>query len=488
MIRRTLQMIKDSYATPSTSKSKKVLSFDSGKEIVQCKICKRWMQPMSLLKHSTRYHAEEKKCEYYITCPLCTAKVRFQEDLVKHCRTVHDDEDCVVHTQIFKGMKEYEAWKESLAKAYCTAWLNIGRNRNSVHEITYYRCSRVHSTRRRAKKLLPETQYGYCTSFLNEYVYSTGTVFVKYCVRHISHDVSAACLPLTKKDREIIESFLERSTDEENVRDLIREKYNDPSTRLYWIRPEDIKRAMSSLAWRKRKHRLTGSTPCEASAADDGSEKSSSPLGFYDDPFIPSEALEEEPSSSHSRTTDNLSPCDIFDNPFIPSAEDLEELPDSYVDTEELPDSYVDTADRLLSSCSSNDEHFLPSAEDSEGPSSSNIVTADSLLETCDSCDDSSIPAEALIKEPSTVKTINGRHYEESKADMVSILSVESDTPGTPDGSVITAESLLGCSSCTKLKKRVAELQATADMLKKKLSRVSEPALFDNLVVKEEGS
>ncbi|KAK6012769.1 hypothetical protein OSTOST_22055 [Ostertagia ostertagi] len=423
------------------------------------------MQPASLMKHSIRFHAEEKKSEYFIVCPLCPTKVRFQEALVNHCRDVHEDEECIVQTEIFKSVKEYETWKESVAKAYCTAWLNVGEHGILPTEITYYRCSRVHSTRRRAKKLLPGTQYGYCTSFLNEYVYDDGTVFVKFCVRHISHDVSAASLPLTKKDRDIIASYLKLNVDEDSVRDLIREDYNDPSTRLYWIRPADIRRAMSSLAWQKRKQREAGSTTFRKSATDDAAERSSSPCSIYDDPFIPSVGDSEEPSSSTACTADKPSPsCNVYDDPFIPSAEDLAGL----------SRSHDETADSLLSSCSAYEEpHDL-------------LETADKLLPICDIPDDPSISAVTLMEEASAAMNEDGRSYNEHKTGANSVSSTEPSSSVLPAESVVPGESLLGCPSCAKLKKRVAELQVTVDNLKKKLPRVEEPVLFDNMVVKEE--
>uniref|UniRef100_A0A7I4YE21 C2H2-type domain-containing protein n=1 Tax=Haemonchus contortus TaxID=6289 RepID=A0A7I4YE21_HAECO len=474
MIRRTLELIKDVQDLPPPPK--RALSYDTGKEIIQCKLCNRWLQPTSLFKHNARFHDEEKKSEYFIVCPLCPSRVRFQEDLVKHCREAHKDEACVVQTELFKSVEDYEAWKESVAKAYCTAWLNVGRSRNMVHEIAYYRCSRVHSTRRRAKKLLPDAQYGYCTSFLNEYIYDDGTVFVKYCVRHISHDVNAASLPLTKKDREVIARYLEWNFDEDSVRDMIREVYSDPRTRLYWIRPEDIKKAMSSAAWQKRKQRGAVSLAEEESAIDDADDRPPSLGSIYDEPFIPAVEDLGEPSTSRAASADGLSSSfSACDDPFIPSDEKLAEPSDG---------TYDDTADRLLSSCSAPYDSCSASATNAEEQSTSSVETADKLLSNCETHDDRCIPAIALMEGPSTVRIINQSSFIERKAEMNNVLSMESLTPIAE--AAIPAESLLGCASCAKLRKRVAELQTTVDLLKKKLAETPEPDLFDNMIVKRE--
>ncbi|PIO61908.1 hypothetical protein TELCIR_16554 [Teladorsagia circumcincta] len=269
------------------------------------------------MKHSIRFHAEEKRSEYFIICPLCPTKVRFQEALVNHCRDVHEDEECVVQTEMFKSVKD---------------------------------------------------------------------------------------------------------------------------------------------------------------ATDDAAERSSSPCSVYDDPFIPSEGDLEEQSNSAADIADKPSPSsNVYDDTFIPSAEDFVRL----------SGSHDDTADRLLSSCSAYEEPLLRSAAYSEEPSGSNVRTTDKLFPS-DIPDDPSISALALMEEASAARNESGRSYHEHQLETNSVLLMEPSSPILPEECVVPAGSQLGCPSCAKLKKRVAELQVTVDMLKKKLPRVEEPELFDNMIIKKE--
>ncbi|PIO66073.1 hypothetical protein TELCIR_12227, partial [Teladorsagia circumcincta] len=212
------------------------------------------------------------------------------------------------------------------------------------------------------------------------------------------------------------------------------------------------------------------------SATEDAAERSSSPNSIYDDPFIPSEGDLEEPSSSFAGTADEPSPsCNVYEDPFIPSAPDLVRL----------SGSHDDTADRLLSSCSAYEEPLFRSAVDSGEPSGSNVATADKLLPSGD-LDDPSISALALMEEASAARNESSRSYNEREIETNSVLLTDPSMSVLPAEAVVSVDSQLGCPSCAKLKKRVAELQVTVDMLKKKLLRVEEPELFDNMIVKKE--
>ncbi|PIO73162.1 zinc finger, C2H2 type [Teladorsagia circumcincta] len=128
-----------------------------------------------------------------LECTSCGKGLKTQEELVDHCHVVHGDKDCIVQTCTFRNKDE---------------------------------CEEIH--------LLD------------------GTVTVRYCTRHVNHDLSPALLPLSKADKTVIENYYRQGHDAEEIHNMIRQEYTDPKTKLYWVATSEIRKVLSSLASSKR--------------------------------------------------------------------------------------------------------------------------------------------------------------------------------------------------------------------------------------------
>ncbi|PIO73163.1 hypothetical protein TELCIR_04887 [Teladorsagia circumcincta] len=79
-----------------------------------------------------------------------------------------------------------------------------------------------------------------------------GTVIVRYCLKHVNHDLDYALLPLSKTDKSVIANYCRQSHDAEVIQNMIRQEYTDPKTKLHWVATSEIRKVLSSLASSKR--------------------------------------------------------------------------------------------------------------------------------------------------------------------------------------------------------------------------------------------
>ncbi|KAK6025965.1 zinc finger, C2H2 type [Ostertagia ostertagi] len=194
---------------------------------------------LAYIKHMKEEHSAEGKIEHYVRCPLCQVPFDDHENLVEHCRTDHGDEECIVEMRTFQNAKECEKWKESLVESHCTAFVINEGYQSTSHNVLYYQCSR----------------YGI------EFIYEDGAILVKYCTRHINHDLSVPDLPLSKADREVIAGYLRRGVGIDIIRGIIRQKNTNPKTRLHWIRNDDIRITLATLQYEEKlKERIASSS------------------------------------------------------------------------------------------------------------------------------------------------------------------------------------------------------------------------------------
>ncbi|PIO73161.1 zinc finger, C2H2 type [Teladorsagia circumcincta] len=128
-----------------------------------------------------------------LKCPTCEKLFNTQEDLVNHCRVAHGDRDCAIQTCTFQSKEE---------------------------------CEEIH---------LPN-----------------GTVVVRYCLKHVNHDLNYALLPLSKVDKTVIANYCRQSHDAETIQKMIRQEYTDPKSKLHWVTASEIRKVLSSLASSKR--------------------------------------------------------------------------------------------------------------------------------------------------------------------------------------------------------------------------------------------
>uniref|UniRef100_A0A7I4YH71 C2H2-type domain-containing protein n=1 Tax=Haemonchus contortus TaxID=6289 RepID=A0A7I4YH71_HAECO len=257
--------------------------YPQNKRTRQCIFCKCWMDHKILIVHMRKFHGEEvverpsdakqtaakksrnetkgpgrkvnheldeqnkriaeveKRC-YDMKCPMCELQYTSQEDLVYHCRIGHGDRYCLVHQRRFRTEKEFEIWKNSMAKTYCTVWILSGRCRSDHrNDVVFYRCSRV-STGECYRDPSDETKpsVSNCTSFLKAYINDDGTVLARYCTQHLTHGLRVADLPLLKSEEKVVLDLLRQGYIAKDIRSRIREKYPS-TTRLHWISNCDIK-------------------------------------------------------------------------------------------------------------------------------------------------------------------------------------------------------------------------------------------------------
>ncbi|PIO63762.1 zinc finger, C2H2 type [Teladorsagia circumcincta] len=160
---------------------------------------------LAYIKHMKVVHSPEEKLEHYVRCPLCQVPFDEHENLVEHCRTDHGDEQCVVEMRTFQNAKECE-----------------------------------------------------------EFIYEDGAILVKFCTRHMNHDLSVPDLPLSKADRDVIAGYLRRGVGVDIIRDIIRQKNPNPKTRLHWIRNDDIRITSATLQYEEKlKERIASSSSSE---------------------------------------------------------------------------------------------------------------------------------------------------------------------------------------------------------------------------------
>uniref|UniRef100_W6NFU9 Protein T20F7.1 n=1 Tax=Haemonchus contortus TaxID=6289 RepID=W6NFU9_HAECO len=244
--------------------------------------------------------AANKKGRRLTECPICQLRLTNQEDLVNHCRLHHDDEACVVEERSFDNDMEFEAWKEATEKKFLTFWHLSGRKQKGRDDVVYYKCSRSGLRRLRGKgKVAPHTKVvtPFCTSFLQKYIARSGGILVKFCTKHIGHDLDAVSLPLSKSDKNLIAQYLEQGLPSKTIRSKIREKYTDPSVKLHWISSSDIKNVMASINLQRRKLKNMGVTTAEAGSSVNGMQQTSTEQDF-DDSSISAASLLEDSSMS----------------------------------------------------------------------------------------------------------------------------------------------------------------------------------------------
>uniref|UniRef100_W6NKT4 Zinc finger domain containing protein n=1 Tax=Haemonchus contortus TaxID=6289 RepID=W6NKT4_HAECO len=251
--------------------------------------------------HKSRMHiAANKKGRRLTECPICQLRLTNQEDLVNHCRLHHDDEACVVEERSFDNDMEFEAWKEATEKKFLTFWHLSGRKQKGRDDVVYYKCSRSGLRRLRGKgKVAPHIKVvtPFCTSFLQKYIARSGGILVKFCTKHIGHDLDAISLPLSKSDKNLIAQYLEQGLPSKTIRKKIREKYTDPSVKLHWISSSDIKNVMASINLQRRKLKNMGVSTAEAGSSINGVQQTDTEHNF-DDSSISAASLLEDSSMS----------------------------------------------------------------------------------------------------------------------------------------------------------------------------------------------
>ncbi|KAK5983823.1 hypothetical protein GCK32_017672 [Trichostrongylus colubriformis] len=181
-----------------------------------------------------------------LECPICQVRLTSQEHLANHCRLYHDDEACVVEERSFNNHMEFEAWKEETEKKFLTFWQLAGKSDHGRHHITYYKCYRCRRQAVDKKRLVTPS----CTSFMRKHVdfaKNSGGILVKFCTRHINHDVSAASLPLSKSDKNVITQYLRKGFGTRAIRKQLHELYTDPNVRLHYVSSSDIRKVRASL-------------------------------------------------------------------------------------------------------------------------------------------------------------------------------------------------------------------------------------------------
>nr|CDJ81866.1 Hypothetical protein CBG22545 [Haemonchus contortus] len=266
------------------------------------------------LKHMKDKHPVniENKSDSLIRCPLCQTWFTLHEDLVEHCRTVHDDPDCVVEMRTFQNAKECEKWKDSLAESHCTAWLICEGYWSTAHNTLYYQCSRCEPGT--SSVINPP----YCTSFLKEFIYEDGAILVKYCTRHLNHNLSTRDLPLSNTDKNIVAGYLRMGLDVDVIRDRLREEYTDPRSRLHWISTAEICDISANLQYESKLNEKIA-TSSENSSVDQALINPT----FDDNPISATALLEESSKCVDDRAEPNDDVVDASTtNPAV-SAESL---------------------------------------------------------------------------------------------------------------------------------------------------------------------
>ncbi|KAK6025964.1 hypothetical protein OSTOST_08119 [Ostertagia ostertagi] len=275
------------------SSSKSLRRFDLLKgRTQQCTICKHWMDTRVLVFHMWEYHrkeveanheeeantvsetptkkgryesttvdsdfeancstnhhlVEDGKGRYWVRCPICEHQQLSQEELINHCFHVHEDKYSIVQQRIFNSARKCELWKESIKKSHCTAWIETDRYRTDTQVVVLYRCSRVIGNGAHCDNLEevgPGEVYS-CTSFLKEHISDDGSVLVKYCTRHVAHELEVAELPFSKSDEEFIEDLIRQGLSMVAIRRKVRSHFG-PTDRLHWITDGDIRNISARL-------------------------------------------------------------------------------------------------------------------------------------------------------------------------------------------------------------------------------------------------
>ncbi|PIO69277.1 hypothetical protein TELCIR_08903 [Teladorsagia circumcincta] len=114
--------------------------------------------------------------------------------------------------------------------------------------VVLYRCSRVFGNEDHCddpEEVEPNVIHS-CTSFLKERISDDGSVLVKFCTRHVAHDLEPAELPLSKSDEEFIEGFIRQGLSMVAIRRKARCHFG-PTNRLHWITDDDIRNISARL-------------------------------------------------------------------------------------------------------------------------------------------------------------------------------------------------------------------------------------------------
>ncbi|KAK6040199.1 hypothetical protein COOONC_22296 [Cooperia oncophora] len=97
-------------------------------------------------------------------------------------------------------------------------------------------------------------------------IMKNGGILVKFCTTHICDELSAADLPLTKSDKAIIMQYLKKEIPMYAIWKQIREKYSDPTVRLHWISPGDIRTVMATYSSQRHKIEEPGVSSLKSSS------------------------------------------------------------------------------------------------------------------------------------------------------------------------------------------------------------------------------